>query len=127
MAHAFAELERERRGFDWIELVTGGTDPAESIHDVVLEAMAEVGIDLADRTPNALAPEDLAECDVVITMGCSAEDVCPATWRGDSRDWDLDDPHGRTLAEVRSIRDEIERRVDALFDELATEARSSEA
>ena len=127
MAAAFARMERDVRGFDWVGIVTGGTDPADAVHEVVVEAMAEVGIDLSDRTPRPVRPDELADCDIVITMGCSADDVCPATWQGESRDWALDDPHGRSLAEVRSIRDEIEKRVAALFDELAADATPADA
>ncbi|MFB6097267.1 MAG: low molecular weight phosphatase family protein [Haloferacaceae archaeon] len=119
MAHAFAERELERRDAgDRIDLLTGGTDPADRVHDVVVEAMAEAGIDLSDRTPREITPEDLADVDVVVTMGCSAEGICPTTWRGDARDWDLADPHGRDPDDVRAIRDEIESRVRDLFDEL---------
>ena len=124
MAYAIAERERERRGAgDRIEFVTGGTDPAEAVHPVVVEAMDQVGIDLSDRTPREITPEEVETCDVVVTMGCSAEGVCPATWRGDARDWALDDPHGRDLDAVREIRDEIESHVRALFDELEVGAR----
>jgi arsenate reductase len=119
MATAFAKRERERRGLDdEVGIVTGGTRPADHVHDVVVEAMDEVGFDLADRTPREVRQEELLDCDPVITMGCSAGDVCPATWNGENRDWDLDDPHGRPLDEVRSIRDEIEARVVDLFDEI---------
>lgn len=119
MAHAIAERERERRGAgDRLEFVTGGTDPGEAVHPVVVEAMGQVGFDLSGRTPREITPEEVETCDVVITMGCSAEGICPATWRGDARDWDLDDPHGKDLDAVREIRDEIQSRVVALFDEL---------
>ena len=124
MAHALAERERARRdAADRVEFLTGGTDPAEAVHAVVVEAMDEVGIDLSGRTPREITPAEIETCDVVITMGCSAEVVCPATWRGDSRDWDLDDPHGKDLDAVRDIRDAIEARVRALFDELEVRAR----
>lgn len=118
MAHALAERELSTRELGDIELLTGGTDPADVIHDVVVEVMAEVGIDLARRTPRAITPDELASCDIVITMGCSAEAVCPATWTGDSRDWTLDDPGREDLAGVRAVRDEIQKRVVELFDEL---------
>lgn len=117
MAAAFAERERERRDVD-VVILTGGTDPADSVHGVVVDAMAEVGVDLTDRTPRELTPEELDAADYVVTMGCSAADVCPATWAGENRDWPLDDPGERPLSEVRAIRDDVERRVTALFDEL---------
>jgi arsenate reductase len=118
MAYAFAERAARERGLD-VDLVTGGTDPADAVHDVVVEATAEVDVDLSGRRPREVGPDDLADADVVVTMGCSAEGVCPATWRGDARDWDLADPHGRDVDDVRAIRDEVARRVDALLDELA--------
>ncbi|MFT4891925.1 MAG: arsenate reductase [Halobacteriales archaeon] len=120
MAAAFAERELADRDLaDEITIVSGGTDPAEHVHDVVFEAMAEVGIDLSDREPREITPGELADVGYVITMGCSAEDVCPATWRGDARDWALDDPAGQDLETVRKIRDGTRRRVADLIDELA--------
>jgi len=111
---------------DRIEIVTGGTRPADHVHNVVVEAMGELDIDLSDRTPREVTPDELQAVDLVVTMGCSASDVCPATWNGENRDWGLDDPHGRPIEEVRAIRDEIEGRVVALFDELLSETPSAE-
>jgi len=123
MATAFAKRERDERGVEnQIDILTGGTQPADDVHGVVVEAMQECGIDLSDQTPREVTPEELQSVDLVITMGCSASDVCPATWNGENRDWGLDDPHGRPLEEVREIRDEIEQRVTELFDELLGEA-----
>ncbi|MFB6080991.1 MAG: low molecular weight phosphatase family protein [Haloferacaceae archaeon] len=119
MAYAFARRERDARGLDdRIDLVTGGTRPADHVHGGVVEAMAEVGIDLSDRTPREVTFEELQGSDYVVTMGCSAADACPAGWAGENRDWELPDPDGRPAAEVARIRDEIERRVADLFDEL---------
>lgn len=127
MAHAFAERERDRRNAtDRIEILTGGTRPADHVHDVVVDAMRERDIDLADRTPREVTVDDVQDADIVITMGCSADDVCPATWSGENRDWALDDPHGQPLDEVRTIRDEIEHRVSALFDELLGDRRTND-
>ena len=121
MATAVAERERAARNLDdEIEIVTGGTEPADGVHPVVLEAMGEIGIDLSGRAPREITREELSACDYVITMGCSASDVCPATWSGENRDWDLDDPGEQPLEAVRPIREEIERRVAELFDELAS-------
>lgn len=128
MASAFAEREREQRGAeDTIEILTGGTQPADRVHEEVVEVMQEKGIDLSDWTPREITPEELQDADLVITMGCSAQDVRPATWSGENRDWGLDDPHGKSPKAVRRIRDEIKQRVSSLFDELATaqEATSS--
>ena len=123
MAYAFAERERERRSdANQIDILTGGTDPAESVHDVVVDVLADIGVDLAGRTPVEIGFEELQDADIVVTMGCSATEVCPATWGGENRDWALDDPHGQDEQTVRAIRDEIENRVSALFDELTESA-----
>jgi arsenate reductase len=120
MATAFAEREREERGLD-VDIVTGGTDPAEHVHEEVVAVMREAGVDLSGRVPRAVTPEELADCEYVITMGCDAGDVCPMGWGGENRDWDLDDPDGSSPEAVRATRDEIEGRVRALFDELESE------
>ena len=117
MATAFAERERATRDVD-VDIVTGGTMPADHVHESVVRAMREEGFDLSDRTPREVTPEELGECDVVVTMGCSAEDVCPATFSGENRDWGLDDPDDLDAEGVRRVRDEIRDRVAALFDEL---------
>ncbi|SNZ06367.1 Protein-tyrosine-phosphatase [Natronoarchaeum philippinense] len=106
---------------DRIEITTGGTQPADHVHEEVVTVMDEAGFDLSDRTPREVTPEELQTVDYVITMGCSAQDVCPATWNGENRDWGLDDPDGQDLDAVREIRDEIELRVHELFDELLDE------
>jgi protein-tyrosine-phosphatase len=121
MSTAFAERERERRGLDdRVEILTGGTHPAERVHDEVVDVMAEVGFDLSDRTPRAITTEELRSCDYVATMGCSTLDLGDAETDVDVRDWALDDPDGQDPERVREIRDEIEARVRALFDEVDT-------
>jgi protein-tyrosine-phosphatase len=118
MATAFAERERERRGLESeVEIRTGGTDPANAVHGVVVEAMAEVGIDVSDRTPKAITTEELAACDYVATMGCSTLELDPDS-DVEIRDWALLDPGEEDIETVRGIRDEIEERVVALFDEI---------
>ena len=119
MAYALAQREVEQRGLeDEIELITGGTRPADHVHDEVVRAMHAVGIDISGRTPQEITFEETQESDYVITMGCSADDVCPAGWAGENRDWDLDDPDGKSAAEVGRIRDEIQRLLTDLFDEV---------
>ena len=117
MAYAFALRERDARDLD-VELVTGGTRPGERVHPEVVDAMAAVGVDVSDRSPRGVTAGELRASDYVVTMGCSAADACPAEWAGENRDWDLDDPDGRSLDAVAAIRDEIARRVRGLFDEL---------
>ncbi|MFC7166123.1 low molecular weight phosphatase family protein [Halospeciosus flavus] len=122
MATAFAEREVADRGLeDDVEIITGGTRPADHVHQEVVETMREEGFDLSDREPREVTFEEIQRADYVITMGCSADDVCPAGWAGENRDWDLTDPDGKSPAEVRAIRDEIESRVVELFDELERE------
>ncbi|HEY7456715.1 MAG TPA: arsenate reductase ArsC [Solirubrobacterales bacterium] len=99
------------------EARSAGTTPGHRVHPEVVEAMAELGIDLADRTPRELTREDAEWADVVVTMGCG--DECPHIAGKRYLDWDLPDPRGRPLEEVRATREEIERRVTALADELA--------
>jgi arsenate reductase len=98
------------------EARSAGTTPGERVHPEVVEAMAELGIDLGDRAPHELSQADAEWADVVVTMGCG--DECPYIPGKRYLDWDLPDPKGRPLAEVRRTRDEISRRVDALVAEL---------
>ena len=122
MSTAFAEQERSERGLDDVEIVTGGTDPAEEVHPAVVETMRELDIDLSDREPRAVSTEELESCDVVATMGCSTLSLDAAT---DVRDWALPDPDGEPPERVREIRDQIRGRVSDLFDELTREREQS--
>jgi protein-tyrosine-phosphatase len=105
--------------------LSAGTTPAEHVHLEVIEVMRELGIDLAGRRPQLLTRELAEQADVVVTMGCG--DACPYIPGKRYIDWELPDPRGRPISEVRSIRDEIERRVTALAGELDTEAYSAQA
>jgi arsenate reductase len=98
------------------EARSAGTTPGERVHPEVVEAMAEVGIDLGGKSPRGLIAEDAEWADVVVTMGCG--DECPYVPGRRYLDWELPDPSGRPLAEVRATREEIERRVRALLAEL---------
>lgn len=121
MSASFAERERDRRGLDGrVEILTGGTHPADHVHDEVVDVMGEAGCDLSDRTPREIAPEELRSCDYVATMGCSTLDVGDVGDDVDVREWALEDPDGQDLDRVREIRDEIERRVIILFDEFSS-------
>jgi len=120
MSTAFAEQERAQRELEnEVAIVTGGTNPAEHVHDEVVTVMDEVGIDVSDRTPQAVSTETLERCDVVATMGCSTLELDADSV--EVRDWALDDPNGEDLDDVRAIRDDIEGRVSDLFDEFADE------
>jgi arsenate reductase len=111
---AAALLERAAGGR--VEVRSAGSTPATEVHEGVLEAMAEVGIDLSSATPRKLEDDDVKVADLVITMGCG--DACPVYPGKRYLDWELDDPANKPLEEVRPIRDEIQRRVRALADEL---------
>jgi arsenate reductase len=95
---------------------SAGTAPGDQVHPEVVEAMREIGIDLADRIPHGLTEEDARWADVVVTMGCG--DKCPYIPGRRYVDWDLQDPAGQLLEVVRETRDEIDRRVRALVGEL---------
>jgi arsenate reductase len=121
MSTAFAERERERRNLeDRVEILTGGTHPADHVHEEVIEVMHEVGFDLSKRSPREITLEELQACDYVATMGCSTLDVGEVGDSVDIRDWALEDPDGKDLDSVREIRDEIEQRVKDLFNEFST-------
>jgi arsenate reductase (thioredoxin) len=98
------------------EARSAGSRPADEVHPEVVEAMRELGVELAGRRPRALERSDAEWADVVVTMGCG--DECPVVPGKRYVDWELDDPGGLPLDEVRRIRDEIPARVDALLAEL---------
>jgi protein-tyrosine-phosphatase len=95
---------------------SAGTTPAEGVHPEVVEVMNDLGIDLSGARPKRLTPELAATADVIVTMGCG--DECPYFPGKRYLDWDLPDPKGQPLAEVRVIRDDIAERVRALVAEL---------
>jgi arsenate reductase len=102
-----------------VRVRSAGTTPSDEIHPNVVEAMAERGLDISTARPKGLREDDVREAEVVITMGCG--DACPVVPGTRYLDWDLPDPAGRPIAEVRPIRDDIERRVLDLIRELAPE------
>lgn len=111
MAEAFAK----KRG---LKAESAGTMPATTVNPVVVQAMKEKGIDVSLGVPKLLTSEMINKATLVVTMGCSVEDVCPRPMLAQMQkklvDWDLEDPKGKTIEQVREIRDDIERRVSAL-------------
>jgi arsenate reductase (thioredoxin) len=97
------------------EALSAGTTPAEHVHPEVVEVMQELGIDLSDRRPQLLTRELAEQADVVVTMGCG--DACPYIPGKRYIDWNLPDPSGLPLEEVRAIREDIGRRVGSLLAE----------
>ncbi len=106
---------------DRIDILSGGSEPAESLNPVVVEAMAERGIDLGAATPRRFSDSDVIAADVVVTMGCG--DTCPFFPGKRYEDWELEDPAGRPIEAVRQIRDEIEIRVRDLAESLSVGSR----
>ena len=111
MAEAFAK----RRG---LKAASAGTVPASSVNPAVVQAMKEKGIDIASNVPKMLTNEMINQASLVVTMGCSVEEVCPrpmlAKMQKKLVDWDMEDPKGKSIDEIRKIRDEIERKIAAL-------------
>jgi protein-tyrosine-phosphatase len=98
------------------EAMSAGTMPGERVHPEVVEVMHELGLDLSDRKPQMLSRALAEQADIVVTMGCG--DACPYIPGKRYIDWELEDPQGRPVAEVRRARDEIGRHVQALIAEL---------
>jgi protein-tyrosine-phosphatase len=96
-----------------VEVRSGGSEPGDQINPVAIAAMAEEGIDISQAVPQLMTTEQVRESDVVITMGCG--DVCPVFPGKRYEDWELADPRGRPIDEVRVIRDDIRGRVERLL------------
>jgi len=105
--------------------LSAGTQPGDKVHPVVVEAMKEVGIDLSGNKPKMLTLEMIEKADKMITMGCGADaaGLCPAGFV-ETEDWALEDPKGKSISEVRIIRDEIKRRVSDLLAEITSKESS---
>jgi arsenate reductase (thioredoxin) len=101
---------------DRVTVLSAGSQPADQINPVAVQAMSEDGIDITAATPKILTTEAVQESDVVITMGCG--DTCPIYPGKRYEDWDLDDPAGQGIDAVRPIRDEIKKRIEALVSDL---------
>ena len=115
MAAGLATLRSDGK----VHVRTGGSDPAERLNPAVVEAMAELGVDLSQEYPKPLTDEVVRAADVVITMGCG--DACPIYPGKRYEDWELEDPAGKDLATVRRIRDDIDARIWRLVGELLSE------
>lgn len=104
-------------GADRVEVRSAGSEPAHMLNPTAAEAMAEVGIDITDQQPKILTPDTVKTSDVVITMGCG--DACPIFPGKRYEDWELDDPAGQGIEAVRTIRDDIRARIEALLASLS--------
>ncbi|GAA2280864.1 heat-shock protein HtpX [Streptomyces ruber] len=106
---------------DRVQVRSAGSAPADTVNPAVVEAMAEVGIDISAEVPKVLTVDAVQASDVVITMGCG--DACPVFPGTRYLDWQLPDPAGQGIAAVRPIRDDIEQRIRTLMSELGTCSR----
>jgi protein-tyrosine-phosphatase len=104
---------------DRVDVFSGGSEPGAGLNTAAVAAMAEKGIDISSELPQPWADEIVRAADVIVTMGCG--DACPVYPGKRYLDWELDDPSGRSLEEVRPIRDDIEHRVRSLLSELGVE------
>jgi protein-tyrosine-phosphatase len=114
MAEAFAR----KYGVGKVEAWSAGTIPSKEINPVVVQVMSEKGIDMSGKKPKLITNQMVQEADSIIVMGCSAEGFCPAPLLGKVVDWNIEDPKGRPIERVREIRDEIERKVRNMIQEM---------
>ncbi|HEY94242.1 MAG TPA: arsenate reductase ArsC [Dehalococcoidia bacterium] len=98
--------------------LSAGTKPAERVNPVVVEAMREIDLDISKNSPKLLTLEMLEDSDLVITMGCNVREACPASFV-QAEDWELDDPTGKSIEQVRQIRDQVDKKVKELVKHAA--------
>jgi len=115
MAEAFAK----RHGKGRVEVMSAGTVPSNEVNSKVVYVMREKGIDISKNKPKSLSTKMVQEADMVLVMGCDAQGFCPAPLLKKVVNWELEDPKGKPIEKVRQIRDEIERRVEKLVNEIA--------
>ena len=119
---AAALMDHHGRGA--VRVRSAGSTPSDEINPAVVEAMSELGIDISKEFPKPLTDDAVRDADAVVTMGCG--DACPVFPGKRYLDWDLPDPDGKSIEEIRPIRDEIDQRVRVLLDELVSSDPSSE-
>jgi len=111
MAEAFAN----KYGKDKFVVSSAGNKPADRVNPVVVEAMKEKGIDISNNKPKLLTFPMTQDADLVVTMGCNDQGICPGPFFKPTIDWQLEDPKGKPIEKVREIRDDIERHVKKLI------------
>jgi len=102
---------------DGFRAMSAGTKPAKEMNTLVLQVLREIGIDASDARPKPISTEMIAEAEKIITMGCEASDFCPARFLSRVEDWHIEDPKGKTLDQMRSIRDTIDEHVRELLQQ----------
>jgi arsenate reductase len=113
MAEAFAE----KYGREKFTVSSAGNKPSDKVNPVVVEVMKEKGIDISGNKPVEITVKMAMNADLIVTMGCSTQGICPGPFFKPTIDWKLEDPKGKSIEKVREIRDEIERRVQRLIEE----------
>jgi arsenate reductase (thioredoxin) len=111
MAEAFAK----KYGSDKIEASSAGNKPSEAVNPVVVEAMKEAGIDISANKPKQLTFQMAQDADLIVTMGCNSQGICPGPFFKPTVDWALEDPKDKPMEKVREIRDQIEQKVKNLL------------
>jgi arsenate reductase len=112
IAEAFAEKYGERKFI----VSSAGNKPAEKVNSVVVQAIQEKGIDISQNKPKLLTFQMAQDLDLIVTMGCNDQDICPGPFFRPTIDWKLEDPKGEPIEKVQEIRDQIERQVQELID-----------
>ena len=100
------------------EPVSAGTRPAAKVNPTVTQAMSEVGIDIGENSPQDISQQMIDDAQITVNMGCMDEEACPALFLKDVKDWKIQDPKGKSIEEVREIRDQIEQRVKEFVSQL---------
>jgi arsenate reductase len=113
MAEAFAK----NYGKEKLVASSAGNMPAEKVNPMIVEVMKEKGIDISMNKPKKLNFDMANDADLIVTMGCNTQGICPGPFFKENVDWELEDPKGKPIEKVREIRDEIEKRVKKLIDE----------
>ena len=100
------------------QAISAGTRPAKEVNPLVIQALGEIGIDASKNRPKPISPQVIADAEKIITMGCEAAEFCPARFLPKVEDWKIEDPVGKSLEGIRSIREAIRERVEKLLQEL---------
>ncbi len=100
------------------ETISAGTKPSTQVNPIVLQAMKEIGIDIENQTPKHISQQIISESEKAINMGCMDKESCPALFMKDVLDWQISDPKGKSIEEVRKIRDQIKTKVMILIKSL---------
>jgi len=98
--------------------ISAGTKPAVRVNPVVIQAMKEVGIDIENNSPQNISRQMIDESEIAVNMGCMDKESCPALFLKDVKDWQIQDPKGKSIEEVREIRDQIEQKVKDFINSL---------